>query len=137
MACSSCAEKARARAVAAKKDDEAVAAPYATEPILKKTKAVVVEASDTDEKVLLRYYGGGNGKKVTRGCRTCGGGGTRYSTITSEHITFASEDAPNGLFDLVVSIGHDYYVTKTQAEYMLTLTYQNAAGRTIHKFKEV
>lgn len=138
MACGSCAERARKRRLAEQMEKQ-TGAPrvYASSNIAKKTPAQVVEASNTTEKVLLRYYGGGSGTTRTRGCRSCGGSKVKYSTITSERIMFASEDAPNGFFNLLVSVGHDYLVTRAQADYMLTLTYKNAAGQEVHKFKEV
>lgn len=139
MACSSCAERARKRKLAEqmKKDTNAPARVYASSNVVKNTPAKVVEASNTTEKVMLRYYGGGSGTTRTRGCRSCGGSRVKYATITSERIQFASEDAPNGYFNLFVTVGHDYAVTRSQADYMLTLTYKNRAGKIVHKFKEV
>lgn len=142
MACSSCAERARKRrleqqAAALQSDTATVPRVYASSNVKKNTPAIVVEASDTSEKVMLRYYGGGAGTTKVRGCRACGGSKVKYATVTSERIMFASEDAPNGFFNLLVSIGHDYLVTRKQADYMLTLTYKNGAGKEVHKFKEV
>lgn len=141
MACSACAEKARQRrAVEEMNKLQGINAPqrvYASSNVVKNTTAKVVEKSDTSEKVLLRYYGGGSGTTKVRGCRSCGGGKVKYATVTSERIMFASEEAPNGFFNLLVSVGHDYLVTRAQADYMLTLTYKNKAGQEVHKFKEV
>ena len=138
MACSSCAAKARQKKLAEQANNSSVGVPIVTQSnLVKSSKAVVVEASDTTEKVTLRYYGGGTASTKTRGCRSCGGSTLKYATITSERIQFASEDAPNGYFNLLVTIGHDYLVTRKQADYMLTLTFVNQAGREIHKFKEV
>lgn len=141
MGCSSCAEKARRRRLEQQANalkDGVISTPrvYASSNI-KNTPAKVVEASDTTEKVLLRYYGGGSGTTRVRGCRACGGSKVKYTQVTSERIMFASDEAPNGFFNLLVSVGHDYLVTRAQADYMLTLTYKNSAGRLVHKFKEV
>jgi len=139
MACGSCAERARKRKLAEqmKMDNSTPQRVYASSNVVKNTPARVVEKSTTTEKVLLRYYGGGSGTTRVRGCRSCGGGRVKYATVTSERIMFASEDAPNGFFNLLVSVGHDYLVTRSQADYMLTLTYKNNAGQIVHKFKEV
>lgn len=139
MACGACAEKARQRKLAeqAAKMNNTPPRVYASSNVVKNTPAKVIEASDTAEKVMLRYYGGGTGSKKVRGCRACGGSKVKYATVTSERIMFASEDAPNGYFNLLVAIGHDYLVTRAQADYMLTLTYKNGAGQEVHKFKEV
>lgn len=99
-----------------------------------------VEASETPEKkVRLRYFGGGV-KKITvtgTGCSTCRSGRGNYANVTSETITFVSEDEPSGLFRRLVTAGHDIYVTENQAEYLLTLTYQNRGGEVVHKFQKV
>ena len=138
MACSSCAERARKRKLAEQMaNHDNPPRVYASSNVVKNTTAKVIKASETTEKVLLRYYGGGSGTTRIRGCRTCGGSKVKYATITSERIMFASEDAPNGFFNLLVSVGHDYLVTRSQADYMLTLTYKNKAGQVVHKFKEV
>ena len=100
-------------------------------------EGVVVEKSNNpNAKVRLRYYGGGT-KKATGGCHTCHGSRGGYVVTTSETIRFVSEDAPDGMFRLTVNIGHDYYVTESQAEYMLTLEYRNRAGQVVKKFKKV
>ena len=97
---------------------------------------VVVGKSDEDSaKVRLRYYGGSI-KKATVGCSTCSGKKGGYAVTTSETIRFVSEDAPGGMFVQTFQIGHDYYVTEKQAEYLLTLTYVNRAGQTVNKFKK-
>lgn len=95
----------------------------------------VVKASDSEAKVKIRYYGG-TLKKSTTGCSTCSGKKSGYSVTTSETIRFVSEDAPNNWFVQTFSLGHDYYVTEKQAEYLLSLTYVNKAGQTVHKFKK-
>lgn len=137
MGCSSCAKKAAQRK-AQKSIERASEAPqHVSEPSNVRSSAVVVEASQNpSEKVRLRYYGGGSLQAAGTGCRACGGG-RKYVVTTSEKIMFASEDVENGLFSLNVTIGHDYFVTKKQAEYMLSMTYQNRAGKIVHKFKEV
>lgn len=138
MACGSCAERARKRRLAEQMEHhDNPQRVYASSNVVKNTPAKVIEASSTAEKVLLRYYGGGAGTTRVRGCRACGGSKVKYATVTSERIMFASEDAPNGFFNLLVSVGHDYLVTRSQADYMLTLTYKNRAGQVVHKFKEV
>lgn len=96
----------------------------------------VVEASkNTENKVRIRYYGS-TIKKTTTGCATCSGRKSGYSVTTSETIRFVSEDAPGNWFVQTFQIGHDYYVTEKQAEYLLSLTYVNKAGQTVHKFKK-
>lgn len=99
-------------------------------------EGVVVAKSETPNLVRLRYYGGGTSQKKTSGCRACGGGGG-YTVMTSETIMFVSDDAPNGLFKQTFQIGHDYYVTRNQADYLLTLTFRSKAGIVQNKFKEV
>lgn len=121
MACSGCM-KNNVSAPAKKVEDEAL---YAVEA-----------SANPDAKVKLRYYGGGM-KKNTGGCSTCSGKKTGYSITTSETIRFVSADAPNGLFKMTFSIGHDYYVTEKQAEYLLGLTYVNKSGQTVYKFGKV
>lgn len=112
-----------------------VSAPSAGVVANQKPRTLIVGASDTKNKVQLRYYGGGMGY-VTSGCHACGSTG-RYSLKTSETIQFASDDAPGGWFSQRFDASHDYYVTEKQAEHLLTLTYTNAAGQTVHKFKKV
>lgn len=100
--------------------------------------AMVVPKSKTAELVKLRYYGGGSAtKKTGGGCRACGSGKGSYTTVTSETIMFVSEDASNSIFKQTFQIGHDYYVTRNQADYLLSLTYHSKAGVEQHKFKEV
>ena len=95
---------------------------------------VVVHASeDPKKKVKIRYYGSGV-KKVTGGCSTCRGKSGGYSVKTTETIQFVSEDSPNNWFKQTFSIGHDYYVTENQADYLPSLTYVNKAGQTVNKF---
>lgn len=97
----------------------------------------VVVKSHTDELVKLRYYGGGAAAKKGRGCRACGSGGSSYTTVTTETIMFVSEDSPNSIFKQTFQIGHDYYVTRNQADYLLGLTFRSKAGVEQHKFKEI
>lgn len=98
---------------------------------------VVVEKSeDPNAKVRLRYFGGGS-KKATGGCHTCHGSRGGYIVTTTETIQFVSEDADNEWFKMTFSIGHDYYVTEKQAEYLLSLTYRNRAGQVVNKFQRV
>lgn len=96
---------------------------------------IVKESKDTSQKVALRYYGGGLALKTT-GCRSCGSTG-QYSLRTTETISFASDDAPGGWFSQVFTVGHTYYVTKNQADYLLKMTFRNKAGQIANKFKEV
>lgn len=100
-----------------------------------KPQPLIVKASKGDKKVKLRYYGGGMGY-TSMGCHSCGGGG-KYALKTSETIQFASDDAPGGWFSKRFDTSYDYYVTEKQAEYLLTLTYSNAAGQIVHKFKKI
>ena len=96
----------------------------------------MAEKSETTKKVKLRYLGGGystNGQ----GCRSCGGTGTKYKFVTSERIQFVSEDSADGWFNTLFTVGHDYYVTEKQAEYLLTLTYASKAGRIVNKFERI
>lgn len=95
----------------------------------------VVEASESpSNKVRLRYFGGGSKVSTGGGCSTCKGSKGGYVIKTTETIRFVSEDEPDGWFSQTFSIGRDYYVTPNQAEYLLTLTYRNPAGQTVHKF---
>lgn len=141
MACSSCAKRAaerreqRRKENASKKPVERPADDF--QVVETKSPAQVVQASpNPSQKVRVRYYGGGSLQAAGTGCRACGGG-KKYIVTTSERIMFASEDVENGLFSQNFTIGHDYYVTEKQAEYLLTLTYQNRAGKIVHKFKKV
>lgn len=110
-----------------------------TTPVQKRTFAgKVVEASETtDKKVRLRYYGGGMSARKVAKCAACGSAKASYARTTNEMIMFASDDAPNGMYQQFVEIGRDYWVTEKQAEYMLTLEYINQAGQTVKKFKRV
>lgn len=125
MACTSCVHaKSTARPVVADNRKPAV-------------EGTVVGKSDSPyRKIRLRYYGGGS-KVAVGGCHTCHGGRRSYTVTTSETIRFVSEDAPDGMFKMTFSIGHDYYVTEKQAEYLLTLTYRNQAGQIVNKFQKV
>lgn len=141
MTCSSCAKRAAMKSAQRAKEKASnsnVDSPR-NDFILKSvnTPAIVAEASpNPSEKVRIRYYGGGSLQAAGTGCRACGGG-RKYIVTTSERIMFASEDVENGLFSQVFTIGHDYFVTEKQAEYLLNLTYQNRAGKIVHKFKRV
>lgn len=110
-----------------------------TTPVKKSTGiGKVIEASDSlDKTVRLRYYGGGATAKKVAKCAACGSAKSSYTRTTSEMIMFASDDAPNGMYEQLVEAGRDYWVTEKQAEYMLTLTYTNQAGQTVKKFKRI
>lgn len=97
----------------------------------------VVGKSTSTKKVQVRYYGGGYAQKRGTGCRSCGGGNGSYSVVTNETIMFVSEDAPGGLFKETFSVGHDYYVTEKQAEYLLSLQFRSRAGTMENKFRKV
>ena len=100
--------------------------------------SLVVPKSATRELVKVRYYGGGSSTKRSGGCKACGGAGANaYSTVTTETIMFVSEDSPNSIFKQEFHIGHDYMVTRNQADYLLSLTYRARAGNEQHKFKEI
>ena len=99
--------------------------------------SAVVAKSYTNGLVKLRYYGGGTAAKKTSGCRSCGGGGSSYTTVTTETIMFVSEDSPNSIFKQTFQIGHDYYVTRNQADYLLGLKFRSRAGVEQSKFKEI
>ena len=106
----------------------------ATEPI---QPLIVEKSKDPKVTVKLQYYGGGmRRKKSGAGCSACGGGG-KYALVTSERITFASDDAKKGIFSQDFSVGRTYFVTQKQADYLLSLTFTNPAGQTAHKFKVV
>lgn len=136
MACSSCGAKSPTSVrpvVTVNKTTKA-------EPKLRVDLGKPVEASaDTSKKVRLRYFGGGVKRVNTTGtgCSTCRGGRGNYANVTAETITFVSEDEPSGLFRQVVTAGHDIFVTEKQAQYLLSLTYQNRGGEVVHKFKKV
>lgn len=139
MACSSCGQR---KAVNLDKGSVRRAVVTRVKDSLKVQKvnlAAPVEASeDKSKKVRLRYYGGEQKRVATgTGCSTCRGGAGGYTRTTSETITFVSEDEPSGLFRRLVTVGHDIYVTEKQAEYLLTLTYQNKGGQVVHKFGKV
>lgn len=97
--------------------------------------SLIVKKSTDSTKVQIRYYGGGMTRQ-TSGCSSCGSQG-RYALTTSETIQFASDDAPMGWFSQRFDVGHDYYVTKKQAERLLKETFTNPAGQTVQKFKVV
>lgn len=122
MACSSCGHRAH------------TSSPTIPLSVAEPQSYVVEASEDTSKKVKLRYYGGGLALKTT-GCRSCGSSG-QYSLVTTEVIQFATDDSPNGWFKETFSVGHDYYVTEKQAEYLLSLTFTNKAGQIAHKFKK-
>ena len=126
MACGGCARNRAAAKPSTANVDNRKPAPIGT---------VVGKSDNTDNKVKLRYYGG-SVKKAAVGCSTCSGSKSAYTVTTSETIIFVSEDAPGGLYKVTFQIGHDYYVTEKQAEYLLTLTYTNRAGQLVHKFQK-
>lgn len=141
MACSSCAKRAAERRAQRRKENtvnsntDGARGDFTIKSV--NSPAVVAGASkNPSEKVRIRYYGGGSLQAAGVGCRACGGG-KKYVVTTSERIMFASEDVENGLFSQTFTIGHDYFVTEKQAEYLLGLTYQNRAGKIVHKFKKV
>lgn len=104
--------------------------------IEEKSHPLIVEKSAKDSKMVkLRYYGG-RLVRNTSGCTSCASK-SRYSVKTSERITFASDDAKNGIFSQEFTVSRDYFVTQKQAEYLLSLTFTNPAGQIAHKFKEV
>lgn len=139
MTCGACAERARRAAAEARKNAANVTPTFvpSTETTLKKTVALpLAEKSETDALVKLRYNGGGYSTHG-HGCRSCGGTGTKYTFVTSETISFVSEDSADGYFKRLFTVGHDYYVTEKQAEYLLTLTFRSRAGKTVHKFERM
>lgn len=136
MGCSSCGQAARARAEAQKIEAQTPHFVASTEAKVVSTPLPMVDASDTNKKVKLRYLGGGYSTQG-QGCRSCGGTGTKYKFVSSERIQFVSEDAADGWFNQLFTVGHDYYVTEKQAEYLLTLTYQSRSGRKANKFERV
>lgn len=105
--------------------------------VVKSTTGQVVGKSDSQEKVRLRYYGGGVAAKKVAKCAACGSAKGSYARVTNEMIMFASDDTPNGMYEQMVEAGRDYWVTQKQAEYMLTLTYTNQAGQVVNKFKKI
>lgn len=116
-----------------------MAAPAKTTPIPQVSKvsndiAYAGRSQDPTKRVCLIYNGGGSKLNTTGGCRSCHGSSQRYSTVTNETIMFVSEDEHNQIFKRTFSIGHDYWVTEAQAEYLLSLTYINRTGQTVHKF---
>lgn len=134
MACSSCGHKAK-RPSDIKTVDKPTFIPT-TEKIKTATALPLAEKSESDKRVKLRYLGGGYSTRG-QGCRSCGGTGTKYKFVSSERIQFVSEDSPDNWFNMLFTVGHDYYVTEKQAEYMLTLTYTSKAGRVVNKFERV
>lgn len=134
MGCSGCGQNAKARA-----EIKTVAPTFipSTETKMKSAVALpLAEKSKSKKKVKLRYLGGGYSTQG-QGCRSCGGTGTKYKFVSSERIQFVSEDSPEGWFSVLFTVGHDYYVTQKQAEYLLTLTYTSKAGRVVNKFEKL
>ena len=126
MACSSCGNKPNTSTTR-----------LSVEPVVENTTEdeVVLASEDPTNKVKIRYYGGGVKKTTTTGCSTCRGGKSGgYSLQTTETIQFVSMDSPNNWFKQTFSVGHDYYVTEKQAEYLLKLEYINKAGQRVKKF---
>ena len=136
MVCGGCGGGSKTVSKAKKKDDAPQFVP-SSEVALKNSVALpMVGASESGKKVKLRYLGGGystNGQ----GCRSCGGTGTKYKFVSSERIQFVSEDSPDDWFNMLFTVGHDYYVTEKQAEYLLTLTYTSKVGKVVHKFERL
>lgn len=129
MGCSSCARNRSTRNNPINQPQLVTITPTDNQPL------VMEKSADSRNKVALRYYGGGLALKTT-GCRSCGSTG-QYALTTTETISFASDDAPNGWFSETFHVGHDYYVTENQAKYLLSLTFRNKAGQIANKFKEV
>lgn len=144
MGCASCAERAKHKSSNTSESvvktttltDENV---VVSQPVQKPTQvqATVVPKSSSDKMVKLRYYGGGTTTKTGSGCRSCGGSGSKYAVVTTETIMFASEDSPNNFFKRTFTVGHDYWVTENQAEYLLGLTYKSRSNNIVNKFKKV
>lgn len=134
MGCSSCGE--RARKAKQKKQEQVQFVPTTEKTLKGDTPLPIVDKSESETKVKLRYLGGGysaNGQ----GCRSCGGSGTKYKFVTSERIQFVSEDVSDGWFNQLFTVGHNYFVTEKQAEYLLSLQYTSKAGRVVNKFERV
>lgn len=88
--------------------------------------------------VKLRYYGGSYIAKKSRGCSSCGHSVTNSrSRVMSENIQFPSDVTPNGLKTVLFSVGHTYYVTEYEAEYLLQMTFVNINGSIEPKFMKV
>lgn len=133
MGCSSCGQHA-STAVSHVPETQAPRFVATTESKAKNNALPMVGESESDKKVKLTYLGGGYSSHG-QGCRSCGGTGTSYKFVSSERIQFVSEDAPDGWFNQLFTVGRDYYVTEKQAEYLLSLTYQSRVGRVVNKFK--
>ena len=136
MSCSGCGQAAKARAEMKKQEAQTPRFVASAETKSPTTPLPMVEASETNKKVKLRYLGGGystNGQ----GCRSCGGTGAKYKFVSSERIQFVSEDSPDNWFNQLFTVGHDYFVTEKQAEYLLTLTYTSRVGKLAHKFEKI
>lgn len=124
MGCSGCGAKTR------------VVSPQRRQEVkMVQPQSLIAGKSQTDAKVKVRYYGGGLTKQ-TSGCSSCGSQG-KYALTTSETIQFASDDAPMGWFSRRFDVGKDEYVTQKQAEYLTKLSFTNAAGQVIPKFKVI
>lgn len=129
MACSTCAQSRKVT----RATEAAVPAPQLSSAEIK--RGVVGKSDDPTKKVKLRYYGGGLTLQTT-GCRSCGSQG-KYALATTENISFASDDAPDGWFSQTFHVAHEYFVTEKQAEYLTSLVFRNKAGQVAHKFKRV
>lgn len=139
MPCSTCGKAKTVQPATKTNNPVGTPAVKNTTPKLTSTVPQMAGRSATSTLYRLRYMGGGMAtkRKTGSGCRTCGGGKSTYSVVTKEEIMFVSEDAPNGIYKEVVSIGHDYLVTEEQKRLMLTMTYRDVAGKEKHKFQEV
>ena len=138
MGCRTCGQSAPIATKAVVKKEVIKSPAPSVKAGTKMDTSQVVPKSKTKELVKLRYYGGGmTSKKTGGGCRACGAGKGSYTTVTSETIMFVSEDAANSIFKQTFQIGHDYFVTRNQADYLLSLTFHSKTGVEQHKFKEV
>lgn len=101
------------------------------------TPFIAGRSDHPEQKVRLRYYGGGLVRQTSgSGCVSCGGS-RGYTMRTTETIQFVSDDAPGNMFKETFRIGHDYYVTEKQAEYLLKLEYYDRGGQVLKKFKKI
>ena len=141
MPCSHCGQRKTAtpKPTSITTETTTIEAPVVAAKTDKVDPSLVVPKSKTRELVKVRYYGGGAATKRSGiGCRACGGAGANaYTTVTTETIMFVSEDSPNSIFKREFHIGHDYMVTRNQADYLLSLTYRARTGNEQHKFKEI
>lgn len=142
MACSSCAQKKLAKQkelakqveVANESRNKQVAKAIPTD--MKESDMLYAKRSEDPTKKVRLVYNGGGAKRKATGCSTCHGGRKTYAVTTTETIIFVSEDSPNMIYKETVSVGHSYYVTEEQAKVMLSMTYRNPSGQTVHKFSK-